>query len=378
MRQAPILPFLFAAAVAMLLAVASSATADPSISSKREQARQVLAQIEQMNMELGRAVEAYNGATLELGRIDGDLHTNGRHLVVAKRSLRTAHTRIAGRLKELYVSGGTGGVVEIILGAESLDDLLSRFDVVERVSAQDAKVLAEVKRFRRDVEARKLRLKKARAAQADVVAQRAASRRYIEGRIGEQQRLLASVRSEIVKLQAEERRRQAILAAQARERLERQREAARIAALTASDETVVLSTEAPGWTDEPTFSAPAPDGTRASQVISVAMQYLGVPYVWGGMSPSGFDCSGLIAFSYAQIGIALPHHAAAQYAYGVPVSRDQLAPGDLVFFNGLGHAGIYIGGGNFIHAPHTGDVVKISSLYDSWYDGTWVGGRRIL
>lgn len=108
---------------------------------------------------------------------------------------------------------------------------------------------------------------------------------------------------------------------------------------------------------------------------------LGVPYVWGGASPSqGFDCSGsgLTSYAYAQIGISLPHHAASQYNYGVPVSREDLQPADLVFFNGLGHMGMYIGGGQFIHAPHTGDVVKISSIYDGWYASSWVGARRIL
>jgi cell wall-associated NlpC family hydrolase len=82
-------------------------------------------------------------------------------------------------------------------------------------------------------------------------------------------------------------------------------------------------------------------------------------------------------YVYAQMGVSLPHNAAAQYGVGTPVSREQLAPGDLVFFNGLGHAGIYIGGGQFIHSPHTGDVVKISSLSDSWYASTFVGARRV-
>ncbi len=82
-------------------------------------------------------------------------------------------------------------------------------------------------------------------------------------------------------------------------------------------------------------------------------------------------------YVYAQVGISLPHHAASQYSMGTAVSRSSLAPGDLVFFNGLSHVGLYIGGGQFVHSPHTGDVVKISSIYDSWYASTWVGARRL-
>ena len=92
------------------------------------------------------------------------------------------------------------------------------------------------------------------------------------------------------------------------------------------------------------------------------MSQLGTPYVWAGSAPGGFDCSGLVMWAYAQVGVSLPHSSYAQYGYGVPVSRDQLQAGDIVFFDGLGHVGIYIGGGQFVHAPHTGDVVKISSL----------------
>jgi cell wall-associated NlpC family hydrolase len=113
-------------------------------------------------------------------------------------------------------------------------------------------------------------------------------------------------------------------------------------------------------------------------IVGIATRYLGVPYVWGGESPTGgFDCSGLVKYVYAQVGVSLPHYAAAQYNYGLPVSRDQLEPGDLVFFDALGHVGIYIGNDEFIQAPHTGDVVKISSLDDATYALTYVGARRL-
>ena len=113
-------------------------------------------------------------------------------------------------------------------------------------------------------------------------------------------------------------------------------------------------------------------------MVAIAKRYLGIPYRWGGASPAtGFDCSGFVMYVYAQVGVSLPHNAAAQYRYGRAVSRANLAPGDLVFFNGLGHDGIYVGGGRFIHSPHSGDVVKISSIHDSWYASTWVGGRRL-
>jgi cell wall-associated NlpC family hydrolase len=368
---------LFAALAAGLLLAVGSASADPSVKSKREQAQAIIGELQQLDASLAQTIESYNYANIELDRIDADLRSNARHLAAARKSLGVAQSRIAERLRDLYVNGDGDSTLEVIFGSSSLDDIIARLDAIQRVSSEDTRILMEVKRYRKAVQTRRARLKDAREDQARVVAERAAQKQAIEGRLAERQQLLASVKDEIAQMQAEEARRQAALAAQARARLE----AATLAAQQASQAQVQSQTliESGDYgADDISISAPPPDASRASQVIAIAMQYLGVPYVWGGMSPSGFDCSGLVAYSYGQIGIALPHHAASQYGYGVPVSRDQLQPADLVFFNGLGHMGMYIGGGQFIHAPHTGDVVKISSIYDSWYGSTWVGARRIL
>jgi cell wall-associated NlpC family hydrolase len=121
-----------------------------------------------------------------------------------------------------------------------------------------------------------------------------------------------------------------------------------------------------------------PASSVGQQAVQIAMGELGVPYVWGGASPAGFDCSGLTMWVYAQLGIQLDHFTGAQWNEGVHVDRDQLAPGDLVFFEpGIGHVGLYIGNDEFIEAPHTGGVVQISSLSDPWYAAEYDGAVRV-
>jgi peptidoglycan DL-endopeptidase CwlO len=360
---------LLTALVAGLLLAVTPAAADP-IGSKREQAQAIMAEMQQLDADVARAAEAWNFANIQLARIEKDLVSNEKHLVAARKSLVVAQGRIAERLRDLYVNGEGNSTLEVILGSRSLDDILARLDAIERVSSHDARILETVKRYRKEVETRRARLQEARSDQARIVAERASEKASIERRLVEREQLLASVKDEIVQLQAEERARQVALAEQARARAQAQQLAAQ------------LQQDAVQETYEPSFATPTYDAdvpaARYSHVVPIALQYLGVPYVWGGSSPStGFDCSGFIMFVFAQVGVSLPHHAASQFSYGTPVSREQLAAGDLVFFNGLGHAGIYIGGGQFVHAPHTGDVVKISSIYDSWYAATWVGGRRL-
>ena len=367
------LAFVVSASVSIvaLLVMAAGASADPTIPEKRAQAQAIMAEVQQLDSDLSKSIEAYNFADIELGRIDADIATNGKHLVAARKSLGVAQQRVGERLRDLYIQGESDSTLEVILGSTSLDEVIARLDAIERVSGQDSLILRSVRTYRKNVQEHRDRLQDARADQARIVEERASQKAFIEARLAERKQLLASVKDEIVRMQAEERRRQAALAAQARARLQAQQLAAQNAAQAAAAASVETQVVIP--------QAPPPEGGQASQVIAIAIQYLGVAYVWGGASPSqGFDCSGLTTYVFGQIGISLPHHAASQYAYGVPVSREDLQPADLVFFDGLGHMGMYIGGGQFIHAPHTGDVVKISSLYEDWYASRWVGARRIL
>jgi peptidoglycan DL-endopeptidase CwlO len=347
------------------------AVADPSVGSKQAEAQRVLGEIQQLDSSLERARQAYDAANVKLAAIKQDLQVNTHDLRVARGNLKQAQLVLARRLVALYTADQDTSVVSVLLGAKNLDDVINRLDTVNRVSAQDTHVLDQVRHFRRAVEDRQRSLQQAKASQAQLVAQRAAERESIQGKLAREHQLLGSIRDEIARIQAAEAARQARLAAEARARLEAQQRAQRQAA--AEQQPVVVGASAA--TPEGITVAPP---SHYSGVVGIAMQYLGTPYVWGGASPGGFDCSGFVMYVYAQVGVYLPHNAAAQYGAGVPVSADQLEPGDLVFFDGLGHVGIYIGGGQFIHSPHTGDVVKISSLSESWYASTFVGARRIL
>ena len=118
-----------------------------------------------------------------------------------------------------------------------------------------------------------------------------------------------------------------------------------------------------------------------SRVVEYSKNFLGTPYVYGGSTPSGFDCSGFTSYVYKQFGISLPRSSASQAGVGTPVSRANLLPGDLVFFDtygGISHVGIYVGGDNFIHATVPGDIVRINSLNTAYYSSRYVTARRVI
>jgi peptidoglycan DL-endopeptidase CwlO len=362
-----------------MLGATVSSSADPGLGEKRAQAQAIIAEIQTIDEEVGAAAERWNGANLELQSLTTELAETREDLARARRHFTVAQARVAQRLVDIYVQGDTDSTLEVILGARSLDEIVTGLEATQRIASQDAQIAREARELRKRVTEREEQLADAREEQADVVGHLAAEKQAIEAKLAERQRLLASVKDEIARLEEAERRRQAELRRQAQLELARQRAEAQAqlqAAEAAAEAAVASDTSAAAATPAIDYVAPPADASRGAQVVAIAMQYLGVPYVWASADPSvGFDCSGLTKYVFAKVGVSLPHYAAAQYELGYAVSRDQLQPGDLVFYRGLGHMGMYIGGGKYIHAPQTGDVVKISGVYDR---SDWVGARRVL
>jgi cell wall-associated NlpC family hydrolase len=354
--------------ICLALLAAVPAFADPSVTSKRAEAAQVMNQLRDLSDQLERARSRYDASTAQLAKIQRDLKENRRELKIARKNLKSSQRVIAQRLVTLYQSDQTS-TLEVVLGARSLDEMINRIDSAKSVSSQDARVLSQLKTFRSAVQRSRTQLAHARVTQQRVVAERAAAKHSIESKIAQQQSLYNSIKGQIASLIAAEQRRQLQAAQTAQARIAA---AHRAQQQDAADMVVGITAISP---EAQTIVAPP---SSYSGAVGVAMSELGKPYVWAAAGPDAFDCSGLVVYSFAAVGKSLPHSTYALYGMGVPVSRDQLQPGDLVFFDGLGHVGIYIGGDQFVHAPHTGDVVKVSSLNEGWYASSYAGARRIL
>ncbi len=365
-------------ALASIAATAARAHPTPQIRAEQAHAKAVVAEINQIGRNLETVIQEYDSAQLELLRVKASLRRNEFALHVARGNLRVAQKRLMSRVYSLYVNGSPS-YIDVIAGAKSLSQMIDRAESAQVLSNQDSALSQQAQRFEQNVQRRQEQLTKLKHEREATVASLAEKRSEINSALARQRQLLASIHSSIQQLQQQEAEREARLRAEAQARLRAQIEAqaaARKAAAQQAQTTAPPPTSTTGVAAPPVSVPVANPGVGHPQAASIALQYLGVPYVWGGASPSGFDCSGLVMYVYGRLGISLPHYTVAQWSATEPISMSQIQPGDLVFFDGLGHVGIYIGNGQFVHAPHTGTVVQIASL-SGYYASALVGARRV-
>jgi cell wall-associated NlpC family hydrolase len=334
---------------AILVASATAGTASAtSIASKKAQAAAAQAQLTRLQNAAEKKVEAYDLVHQRYQNTVAALHLNTQVLKSAKLNLAAAQQQLASTLTTDYKTGDQDALA-YVLAARSIGDLVDQVQVLQRTTGVDKNLVDQITHYQTVVRTRQKLLVKERAQVARDQSQKAAEANSARAAVNREKayfnNLQASIRKEI---RAQQSAAAAAAAAQAAQ-----------------------NGDSGG---APTNLPNPPTSTLGGQAVAIAERYLGVPYVWGGASPSGFDCSGLTMYVYEQLGVSLPHNAAAQYDSLPHVSENDLEPGDLVFFDGLGHVGLYIGGGEMIHAPHTGTVVQISSLSGG---GSYFGAARV-
>jgi cell wall-associated NlpC family hydrolase len=367
------LVFLCTLGLAALVAAAARAHSTPQIRAEQAHERSVLAEVDRIGNSLQRAEDQAWNAQQRLAQVKDSLRLNEDRLHVARGNLHASQKRLMARLYSLYVNGSPS-TIEVIAGAHSISQMIDRAESAQVLSNQDAELGKQAVRFEHAVQVRERQLKQLEQKREKTLAYYQAKKRAEASELAQQKRLLASIHTTISQLVSQEQARERQLKAEAEERLRQE-----LAARRAAQRAAAAAPAQPASSSTPTLvpspvSVPAVGNSGAghSAAASIALRYLGVPYVYGGASPSGFDCSGLVMYVYAQLGISLPHYTVAQWNATEPISSP--APGDLVFFNGLGHVGIYIGGGRFVDAPHTGSVVRIDSM--SGFGG-YDGARRV-
>lgn len=361
------------AVCSLFLLITGVASTEPAaIENQRAQVAQLQAELDRISGEVSVAAERYNGARYELEQVRARIAQNTKDLKVVKRDLEKMQAILNERLLRIYTTREPS-LAEVLVTSGSISEAADKLELIQRVGEHDARVVSKLKDNRARLGELRVQLIKDRKQAAEQVRKRAEEKARIEALLAERQRVLDSANARLKRLLEEERERQR-REAEEQARLARQRAAAQAAQERAAQESASPSSSsspsssggssagssAPASSSEP--AAPLPSGSGNAAAANVALQYLGVPYVWGGESPSGFDCSGLATYAYRQIGKSVPHYTVAAYNAFPKVPLGSLQPGDLVFFNGLNHMGIYIGGGQYVHAPQTGDVVKISSL----------------
>lgn len=387
---APTLLVLSGVTFAATVAAAAPAAPADTVAQLQAKAADIASRLDDLDAKASRLDEDYNTAQLEFDQLTEQVATNQAAVDAAKAALGGHQAAAQQFAIDAYTGAGDSNDDLSTLAAHDGDEVSQRRTFLTILHGDRTQIIEDVSTAQADLQQRETQLRSL-ATQAD--AKRTAlttMKSELQRNVDETQQLLDTTKGALADaVTAEQARRDAEQAAQAEAQVRaaaqqaaagRRADLARLSASLVRAAGVNTSTSAPagptgptgpdGSSSGPDTSVPtdvAPASGDAAAAIAAAKAQLGVPYRWGAASPgSGFDCSGLVMYAYSQVGRSLPHSSRSMYSMTRRISADQLQPGDLVFGGSpVHHVGLYVGGGMMIHAPHSGDVVRIASIYST-------------
>lgn len=330
----------------LILVLAFPAGIIASPSSKKAQLTRLKNQVDSINQQIEVIDEDYLQANIRLKKIVGKIYLNTKSLNKTRQKLAFSKHVLSKRVRVMYKNTDDTSL-EVLLDSKTFNEMLTNLDYVSRVGQSDGRLIRKVFRLKRQIEQTRRTLKNSLATQKKLVKTIGEKKTAIKAEIQRKQQLIGGLEADLrAYAQAQERRQ--LQLARTFEQVDNNPDLGNIISVSPVSET-------------PPTNAPR------SEVVQIAMRYLGRPYRWAAAGPNAFDCSGLTMYVYAQVGVGLPHSSRAQSQIGQYVPRSALQPGDLVFSGSpIHHVGIYIGSGQMISAPQTGDVVKVSPLRSNY------------
>ncbi|WP_461205349.1 C40 family peptidase [Clostridium sp. DL1XJH146] len=296
------------------------------------------AEIEKLDVEIEAMLSQIEETETNISELETKIQKAKDDIAQAEKDMQDEKDMYNSRMVAMYETGGTS-YLEIILGASDLSDLLSRIQTIKTLSDLDKEIIAELKEKQAEIEEQKANLTEENNTLIDYRKTLLDKKETLDSAKDDQQVLIDDAK----------------------------KEANSIAVLVQSDQQEVNKTMS--LIEAAREATPSYDPSRgatsisSNAVVAYASNYLGRPYRYGATGPSSFDCSGFAQYVFRHFGVSLPRTSSSQSRYGTYVSRENLQPGDLVFFGyPVHHVGIYVGNNSYIHSPHTGDVVKISTL----------------
>jgi len=343
-----------AATLTGLTALTVTAHADP-LGDAKAQARQLQAQIVQLQLRVEVASEKYDGAEAQLGQLAGEQQQAAQASAAARKAADNDRTIVDSRARALYMAGGTVGLYASVLTGGDPTQLLAGLHSVQALSDADKHALSAVSASVQTAQQADAELAALQSKANDLTAAAATASIDAQTALAEQQQALADTNTTVVQLEAQ---------------LQEQLDAANAAR---DAQTLAAAAQASLATGVVIGNA----SQLALTAIAAASTQVGKPYVYGGSGPDSWDCSGLVQWAFEQARVLLPRTAADQYAaVGQKIGLGQLEPGDLLFWATdlsnpatIHHVAIYLGGGMMLAAPHTGTVVQVQPVYLDGYIG---------